>query len=63
MSMTTVELNKALGEASADLRRDAEAGKVDIGVILDIVDVLTETVQDLHNQRESLTDAITETVH
>ena len=47
MSWTAVELSKALGNASADLRRDAEAEKVDIDGVLEVVDTLTETVQAL----------------
>ena len=67
MSRTAVELSKelskALGDASADLRRDAEAEKVDMADVLEVVDTLTETVQALLGKVAELTPLASKAVH
>lgn len=61
--VTAMSLSIALGNAHAELRKDVEAGKVDMADVMDTVDTLTETVQTLLGTVAELTPLARKAVH
>tara|TARA_R100000541_G_scaffold7593_3_gene15220 strand:- start:1430 stop:1627 length:198 start_codon:yes stop_codon:yes gene_type:complete len=55
-----MDVIKELEEASADLRKDAEAGVTSMAEVLDIVDILVGMVTALTEASASLKEAVEE---